>query len=344
MVNLVKKIFIFSFLIFTLVYFTSANAQFLPNINEVVDIDVSNPIPQPLETIRIKVISYSTDLNRAGITWYVNDKMIEKGVGLTSHSVKMGNAGVKTSIKVQINTLEGASYEKELEFTPAEVSLVWEADGFIPPFYKGKAPLVRQGTVKITAIPTFKDSSGKMIDPKNLVYTWKQDYKTLGNSSGYGKQSLSYTTGALERPVIIKVEVSTLDNKIKGETYIELQPQSPKVVLYEDSPLYGPLYNRAIVDGYEFISKELKISLVPYFFSNSDIKGENLEYSWSINNASNPNLFNSTEITLRRNGDEKGNASIYAEVSNIKNILQSNKIRANLVFVNDNQNKSILNF
>lgn len=312
----------------------------MPTAGEVIQFDVSKDNPQPFETVQINAKSFSTDLNRAAIAWYVNEKLISSGVGITSFSVKLGAAGSSTNVTMKVTTLEGATYQKEIQFTPAEVSLLWEAQGYVPPFYKGKAPFVRQGTVKITAVPIFKDKSGKMIDPSKLVYTWKQDYKTLGSNSGYGKQSLVISGGVIERPITIHVDVSSIDEIIRGEASIDLNPQSPQIAVYEDNPLYGILYNKSVRKNYPFTGTELHLITIPYFFSNTTLATNGINYDWSINNSDYPSLKNSTEITLRRKGTDQGSSLITIRATNLAQILQSAETSVSLLLSDRNAQSS----
>lgn len=308
-------------LIFSL-SFNLSNAQLTPDTDEVFVFDITNEIPQPNEKVYITVRSYSIDLNRSTLTWLVNGKPYEKGLGKNEISLTVGPSGTKTTVEIQAQTGTGVVYAKKLEFNPVEVSLVWEADGYLPPFYKGKAPFTHQGSVRVTAIPSFKDKNGKDVDPKNLIYRWKDNYKVLGNDSGYGKDSIVITGGVIDRPSTIEVIVSDVGKTQTGRAILELETEKPEMVLYENNPYYGVLYNKAVFDKYVMKENEVTLKTVPYYFNSQSVKGEKLEYSWMLNDVLSEELKNAQSITLRRKNEEEGTSLLRITARNMVEIFQ----------------------
>ncbi len=288
-----------------------------------IDIESNPPHPGAGSEVTVSVTSFSTDLNRADITWFLDGTTTDKGPGKTSITLTTSRASKPQTVIATIKTAEGREVRKVLRITPAEVNILWESDGFTPPFYKGKAPYVHQGTIKFIAMPNFFNTNGTAISQKDLYYKWKQDYKVLGNQSGIGKQSLILQGNITQDPIQVSVEVSTKDSNIIGEAGLVIDSSTPSILFYKESPLYGVLYNNVITDSVNLMEKDTKIKAVPYSFSWNDKTEGNLEYTWLINTDERTDLNSSDTVNLSRNEDQAGNALISLRIRNINNILQS---------------------
>ncbi len=319
--------------IFSVIGLPIAHAQ-IP-VNDFAQLESDSDNPKSFQTVNVTAKSFSTDLNKATIAWYVNKKLVSSGPGLTTFSFKTGGSGSATVVDAKIKTFEGLTITKSLTFKPADVDLVWESDGIVPPFYKGKPLFVHQGDLNIVAIPNFLDKKGNRIDPSNLIYTWKQDYKVLGNSSGYGKQRLQLKDGVLIKDNVIGVVVTAAsDSTLHGEASINLSANEPEILFYEDNPLYGILYNKAVPPHFKLRTSEIKLASVPYFFS-ADRQGS-LQYTWSINNLEREDLKDTTSITLRPQNDTEGSSIIGLQISNLKEIFQTANTSVTLDFTKQN--------
>jgi hypothetical protein len=121
--------------------------------------------PEPNQTVTVSIESYATDLSRSTISWYLNNVLTKEGTGLKQFTFKTGRAGSVSNILIVVKTSEGALLQETLNIHPASLDLVWEAQSYTPPFYKGKAFYPYQGTVKVVAMPnncnryTGRDSS-----------------------------------------------------------------------------------------------------------------------------------------------------------------------------------------
>jgi len=167
--------------------------------SETITILTTPEYPKPLETTLFKVRSFSTDLDVAEFDWIVNGKTHKKGTGLKDVEIVMGKPGTLTVVSVVIKTKNGQTVTETLSFRPADVTLLWEADTYKPPFYKGHSNAAFGSTFRVTAIPEFFDKKGIRMNPKDLIYTWKKNYEVVGSASGYGKDSFITTkTGYLQ--------------------------------------------------------------------------------------------------------------------------------------------------
>ncbi|MES2471029.1 MAG: hypothetical protein V4526_02245 [Patescibacteria group bacterium] len=298
-----------------------AHAQ-IPSLDPVV-IEMDPIHPSPGGTVNVKITSFSTDLNRATISWFNDGKTVASGVGITSVKIIAPAAGKSSVVIAAVTTTEGSEIKKVITITPTEVNIMWESDGYTPPFYKGKANYAHQSYIKFIALPNFFDGNGNLIPASNLIYKWRRDYQVLGNQSGYGKQYVILPGNSTGDVVHVGVEVSTKDNKMVGEAYIIIDSTDPSVVLYKESPLYGVMYNNAIGENFSLTEKDTRIKAVPYSFSFTDKQAGNLQYTWLVNNIERQDLASSDAIDLTRNEEQEGYSSLLLRVRDLANILQT---------------------
>lgn len=322
------KFTIFTLALLLSVFPTFASAQ-IPASIDGVQISTYPQIPAPGQSVTIEVESFSTDLNAASIIWLVDGKTTLQGTGKKSLTVTAPALGKKMNITAVIMTVEKREVRKVVTINPGRVDLVWESGGFVPPLYKGKADFAYENKVRITAIPSLADTSGNQIDPKILLYKWTRNDKVVQAQSGYGKQTLEIQE-EIPRDQVILVEVSTPTGTAKATARITLVPGEPSISFYEEDPLYGVLYNKAVTDRLTLTNQEATIRAVPYTFNFS--KETPLSFTWSINNLERPDLSTKESITLRTKGDAAGSSNIFLEVRNAKNILQSAKAGINVQF------------
>lgn len=277
--------------------------------------------PKPFEKVIVEIEGYSVNLNNSYITWSVNGVARKAGVGIKNLETTLGGLGSVTTISAVIEADGGITIEKEVVLRPSDVDLVWEAQSFTPPFYKGKALNAPQGSVLITAIPYIAEG-GRKVDPSDLVYKWSKDNMVQGNVSGYGQNSFIFNGSIISRPVTISVEVTSPKSSAKAVKKITIKPSQAKVLLYEVNPLYGVRYSSAIGKEYEMKGKELTLIASPYFFSNQDAAEGALSHTWSLNNKKIDGEINKNIITFRR-PESAGASQIALGVESGNKILQS---------------------
>ena len=297
-----------------------ASAQLTGPDTSSVELTISPSSPGPNQTIKASLVSYSIDINRADITWSVNGKQVGSGKGLKTFSFTTGDLGTKTTLEALIISEDGYPILKDLTISTALVALLAEATSYTPPFYRGKAYFPYQGRARIIAVPSFVDDSGKQIPPSNLIFNWKDGTRNLANSSGIGQNILSYKGNMPIRTGTVSVEVSTLDQKYMAVGRINIEPTESKVVLYENNPEYGVLYNRALVDSVNLNSAEMTVTASPYYFNATDPGDYNLKYEWKLNGQQVNTSGNS--IVLKSPSGGGGRASLALQLSNTVDIFQ----------------------
>lgn len=275
--------------------------------------------PKPNEEVSVNLSLYTGDLNSADIAWYENNKLVLSGKGETSFSFKTRGVGEEIKIEIKIKLLNGSAFSKSFTINPAGVYLVWEANSYVPPFYKGKALHPRQGSLKVVAMPEFV-KNGKRVPAKNLVYEWSNGINVLQNQSGYGKNVLVLNGSILGRAEDIEVLVTDPVNNLVAQSFVDIAPIAPEIVFYENNLYYGHIFDIAIKNSWDLKSEEVQILAAPYYFTNEN--NNSLQYSWRLNSQSVPNLAGSRTAVFRKPEGESGQSSISLQIENIERILQ----------------------
>jgi hypothetical protein len=325
MYSLSKSIFfstVFAFLVIVFVH-APIHAQTIPGIAEPVTFDVVPEYPKPNQTVTVSTQSFSTDLNKAIFKWSLNGKLYAQGTGMKSVSVKTGKAGSLTIISVEVSTPDFGIIKNDIAFRPAEVTLLWQSDTYVPALYEGKALHSYNGSFKVTAIPEFFDATGKRVNPKNLIYTWKKNGNVQGDVSGFGKDSfVTSQTSYLREGEDISVDVSSPKENLAGSASITVIPTVPEIVFYENSPLYGMLYEHAFKDKINLFSQEITLRAEPFYMSVTNPLNGVLTLDWKLNGASLPSFADKNEITLRKQANTSGESDVSLIVQNQKKLLQ----------------------
>ena len=260
---------------------------------------VDPPTPDPYETVQISVENYVLDINSTDIFWYVDGKMLTGGPGLKKISLKVGGPGEKIHVRATIYSTKEGEISKTVTIIPLEADLLWQADTYTPPFYKGKALPTAQGTVKVVVMPNFI-LDGKRKDANKLVYIWRngESFATLEDNSGYGKRWARFRIeniyGDLNTSVSIYPRFQKDTVKIKKLT---VNPVTPETILYENNPLYGIQYENAI-GGDKVWNSAFSVKAEPYFFSKNDVVYGNISFKWTLNNELLSILDNSDTLTI----------------------------------------------
>jgi hypothetical protein len=279
-----------------------AYAEVTPTtVAQVLSATVMPAIPKAHEEVSIDVENYSYDLNAALITWSVNGRKQSEGRGQTHFVFTTGNLGETSTIKVTISPQGAATFSKEFTFTPSEISLIWEAQTYTPPFYKGKSLFADEAEATVVAMPKFIQN-GKTISKENLIYTWKLGGDVLQGKSGYGKYFMTFTGGYFGGAEQIDVAVSSVDGAVHGTGSVTINPTQTQVLVYQNHPLYGLLTNSAIGDSAQLQNKEISLVAVPFFFSRFFGNAPDVTIDWQMNGTTAQSGDNGNTITLRQAG------------------------------------------
>lgn len=260
----------------------NTNAQLNTSFNDSLSVNVSPSTPGPNTKTTIRLVDYSTDLDRANISWAVNGKTISSGVGEKSFTFITSDLGKSTSVTFVITTTEGVSYQDSRTFIPAGLDLVWEASSIAPSTYKGKKLAPSENLVKITAIPYFL-SGGVRISAERLIYEWEKDFELVPGLSGVGKNTASIKISSIFGNTTVKVTATTPDGNVQASTRITIDPANPFVLVYNVDPLSGIDYDHPLGREVELNKEEITLVAQPFFFPIAHLKEPGLRYTWGVN-------------------------------------------------------------
>ncbi len=329
MFNNSKKI-IFTILTAVFVFFSFglvAHAQSLiPQTPDDTQFFVRPENPRPNELVGISIENYAKDLDVLDITWSLNGVVQQKGVGLKTFQFTTKGLGSVSIVKIS-----ASDFSKEITIRPVGLGLFWQTNNYTPPFYKGKSLYTYQSRAQVVAIPSFVTSSGTTLDPKTLIYKWSTNGSVLGKDSGYGKNVLSTGGWVLAKPVTISVTATSADGNFKAENSISLGGSVPQVLVYENHPLYGVLYNTAIPSAFTLNSKEISFFVAPYFFNTNKRDNSLLAYKWKMNGRSIPNQTNPYSLVLRT-PDGQGETSVGLSIQKTDDTLQYGEFSTKIYF------------
>jgi len=283
---------------------------------------VTPEYPSPNQNVTAYLSSYTINLDKANISWSVNNQEMSVGVGKKSFSFKVGNLGADSDLSVTIDTIDGQNISKKLTLTPAGVDMLWEAyDAYTPPFYKGKALTPSQGQFKVVAMPSLVNQTGK-VNINNLSYAWTEDGDPQPDSSGWSKNYFIFQNSYLDRGNVVDVKVSDISGSTNASGTINLNTTNPKILFYKNDPELGTKWETALTDGYTISPKGDTLTIEPYFFSPKNINSSILTFDWSLNGEKidTPNPKN--VLSIKPDAGQTGSATIKVDINNTNTLFQ----------------------
>ena len=295
-------------------------------------LSISPQYPSQNQSVNATLNSHTTNLDKANIFWSVNNQETSGGIGKKSFSFKTGDAGSFSVLSVTIDTVDGQSISKTMTITPAELDMLWEAyDSYTPPFYKGKALVTSQGTLKIVAVPSIINQNGK-VNINNLSYVWKKDSKTQSDSSGWGKNYFIFQNSYLDKGNIIEVKVSDISGGASTSGKITLNTTNPKILFYQNDPALGVKWERTLNNGFTINPNGETLTVEPYFFSPQNLNSADLVFDWSLNGEKIQTPSPKNILSIKPEAGQSGSATIKVVVNNIRTLFQSIEKQINVRF------------
>lgn len=248
-----------------------------------ITLKISPEYPEPQNSVRVTVESSLIDLETEMLTWYVDGAEVDSGIGMRSIDVVAGGFGTMKQVEVVV-TEEGFERARtEAIIRPVTIDMLWEADSYTPPFFRGRALPSAGSNLHFEAIPYFQRSDGVRVPIDEIVFTWKRDGYVIQGVSGRGKNIVLIPGPSLFDTDTISVEAHTTDNTFFAVGTESVSSIEPHLALYEEHPLFGIMYHRAFQDQNVVPEEELSFVAIPYFASISGPTGGGLEYTWKVN-------------------------------------------------------------
>ncbi len=306
---------IFFFLSLFLLFFVFAsntkaqsNAVTPFDIKNETNIYVSPQNPQKGQDFEVSIESYSLNLDASTISFYANDVLIQKELG--NKKAIIPNKSTVTVVRILIETSQGNFIEKEKIVYSNSLSLVWNAQTTVPPFYKGKALLSDGSEVIISAITEITDENNKQIPQELLIFTWKVNGKTKLDLSGIGKSEIVISDVVVDDKYKIFVTAESRDQKYTATNYLEISFSNPKVLLYETDPLFGP--SSYALSNSKTTKNELGVVAVPFFFKKG-AQDNVVSFTWRVNGETAKTKSNRISLRNEKGGEGYIEISILAE-------------------------------
>lgn len=283
---------------------------------------ISPEIPGPNTPVAIELEDATGRLGDATFTWTLDGSVALSGPARRSFSFTTGPIGKATRVSVRVERDGAVSLEREFVFRPALVRLMWEADTYTPPFYRGKALASPGADIRIFAFTDVRGEDGRRIPDEDLVFEWEQGGTKFADRSGLGVTSFTLAGNQLKSGEGVAVVVRTRDGTRagRGSTFIEYA--DPLVRVYERHPLRGVRYERSFLSRETVASQELALVAEPYFFSTRGRDGADLVYEWLLNG--DPVENQGSVLALR---DERGGGEAALSVS-VQNRVRTRLLQA----------------
>ncbi len=314
----------------------------ITDLDEQVDVTLTPNYPGPLEKYSIKLEAYGIDLNLANIVWSVNGKSVLEGRGEVVYNGVAQSVGVSTNITITITPKDSKQIVKKVTINPQTVDILWEARGVLtPPFYRGKSLPPTQSKARFVAMPNLITTNGSLLDPASLNYNWTQDYSVLGDKSGHGKNYLDYTADILSKPVNVQVEAYD-STGMRAIQDIDLGSFNSAVLMYENNPLYGYMFNDELTNGFDLgTHPETTIAAFPFSYNAINRTSQNLEYVWNINGTQIDVPTSQTNLAFRNSNNSAGKSMIGVSLTNTNNLLEASAAQ---FLINFAKTDSVLSF
>lgn len=258
--------------------------------------------PAPLSVATLSFLSNSLDLANATLTVSVSGKSIYQGA-VQPVSVTLGKAGSITNVAATIST-GGTNYKQTLSIQPQDVALIAEPISSSPPLYPGKSSVPLEGDVRVVAVANFRNAGGQVLNPAALSYSWTVDDTKIADSSGIGKEAIMVASPLQYRARNVSVAVMNQDGSLVGGASLSLMPLDPSVRIYENDPLLGIRFDRALSNAYAISGSEATLYAAPFSFPTTSSAPF---LQWFLNGSA---AQTGNFITLRPTGSGQGNASL----------------------------------
>lgn len=265
-------------------------------------ISVNPQYPAPGSKATVSLLSDTLDLTNATETVSVDGKKIYQG-SVQPLSITLGKAGDITNVAVTISS-GGASYTQTVSLQPQDVALVAEPISSAPALYPGKPLIPLEGSVRVVAVTNFRGTNGVALPSDTLAYAWAVDGANIANASGIGKEALMVLSPPQYRQRSVSVRVQSQDGRLAGGASMSLSPVGPTVRIYENDPLLGIRFDRALSGNYAIGGAENTLYAAP--FSLPTTRGAPI-LQWFLNGSA---AQTGSAITLRPTGSGEGNASL----------------------------------
>jgi hypothetical protein len=156
-----------------------------------------------------------------------------------------------------------------------------------------------------------------MVPENSIIYSWNKGSTRI--ASGRGRSSVSFSGPAFFGNETLSVTAESLDGIYYGRASVQIAGAESTLELYENHPLFGVLYHRALVGSVSTLEREQKVTAVPYFAHITTPNDEDLVYEWTVGSLKlRPDPDHPDTLTVTSNG-YSGPARIELSLTSAKN-------------------------
>lgn len=193
------------------------------------------------------------------------------------------------------------------------VDLLWQGDGYVPPFYSGRTLWIKQSAINLLALPQ------GLGDSKKLYFKWSRNGTVLGNTNGIGRNTLSFSDSILSKSQTFEVEIMSANEEELASASVSLTPVSPLALIYENNPLLGFMFHKEVGSTYQLNEKEVTFAAFPLFFGAMSRTDNPISYVWQTNDGE---AGTGSAVTYRIPEDVSGTSKVSLKISNNDKITQ----------------------
>ncbi len=291
--------------------------SFVTGVERELSLSMNPEHPSAGERVRFSLEGYAVDVDRSMIVWYVNGKEVARGAGLKDFERDAPRLGSEETIRAVAEEVSGIIGVGTALLRPGEVTLLWEAQSYTHPFYRGRALPGSQSTIRAHAFTDLRRGTARIAE-NDIIFSWYRDGARF--SSGRGLSSVSFQGPTLFDSDRIGVVAESLDGTISARSETSLRGEDAKLELYEHHPLFGTLYHRAFVGTVLNLEEEQKVATVP-FFAPVTPRDPSLVYEWAAGGVTtSPDPQTPEILTLRREGEFNGVITLALTLSSLSDI------------------------
>jgi hypothetical protein len=291
----------------------------LRNIENAISITMNPFSPAAGDTVHLTAESPLFELSESMITWSAGGKTIAQGKGMTDASVTIDTKGTPIAITVSAVDQNWGVAQKSAVVSPPQIDILFDADTFVPPFYSGRALPSAEAMLRLQALVRFIRADGSLTPDNIIFYSWKRNGAPMGSVSGLGRSSITVPAPALFGTDTISLDARSDDGAFSGTKSVSIASREPVVVLYEDNPLFGILFHKALASAIGVAETRMTFAAIPYFATAKNADDPLLRYAWSVNGQSiGSSKTQPSELTV--NADRGGVADIRLSLSHMSNL------------------------
>ena len=293
----------------SILYIGHIYAQTLNGI--VITLNPEYPIPG--STVKVTLETYQFDVETAKISWYIDNKLIDEGVGKKTIELKYPDLGVTSKLKVVAAINGDQNYVGGKVFGGATVNLLYEPiNSYTPAWYQGGTLPAEGGKVKLYA-EAYLYSNKKQIPSENLIYAWTINEEPVPNISGMGKSSPIIDLDPIVGEAYVQLVVKSIDGIYEARTSMRVTPVEPSLKLYY---LNDEVFPHFMSYTYKMKRAETVLSAEP-FYTTID---KNIKYTWTVNSI--PSTNRSKVFSIRRPVSNNGQVDFSLDFNNNDRLFQ----------------------